>query len=528
MAMDLEGNFIVTWQAAFQDGDGYGVYARRFDDTGSAIGDEFQVNTSTAGHQGVPSVAMSPVDGSAVIVWQGPDADGLGIFGQRYIAAGSPVGGEFQLNTHTQLDQVSPAISMNAAGQFAVVWVSDHRAVFDPTDTEKSIFVQWYDADGSSAGEEALVHSIQPEFEAQEHPDVALDANGNFVVAWQSINQDGNTWGVFARQFLADKSPVQPIEFQINQTVLAPQRHPSVISDAEGNFVVAWQAHKQDTSGPGVMARVYDSLAVAQTDEFLVPTSDQGPQTSPVMAMAPTGHFGIFWTGHGIDRAEGAHGRIYTLEQIVDGDFNFDDVFDSEDIDALVAEIAAGTNGLAFDMTGDGLVDLADRDAWLAAAGEVNLGPGTAYLLADANLDGYVDGLDFIAWNANKFTSLAKWSAGDFNADRFIDALDFLIWNANKFQSSEGAADVVLLQRSLDLLEIDETTPGSNESGVDESSSSPPLVPLVAHRVDAIFGTSRRGEDHEDELAKGRIVRGSRCRSAHTEAFSLIKPSERS
>jgi hypothetical protein len=315
VASDASGNFFVVWQAIDQDGDGYGIFSQRYDSDGNTAGVEFQVNTTIVGHQGVPSVAMNPVDGSAVIAWQGPDADGLGIFGQRYSAAGAPEGGEFQLNAQTALDQVSPAISMNAAGQFAVVWVSDHRAVFDPTDTEKSIFVQWYDADGGSVGEEALVHSIQPEFEAQEHPDVALDANGNFVVAWQSINQDGNTWGVFARQFLADKTPVQPIEFQINQTVLAPQRHSSVISDAEGNFVVAWQAHKQDTSGPGVMARVYDSLAVAQTDEFLVPTWDQGPQTSPVMAMAPTGNFGIFWTGHGIERAEGVHGRIYSLEQ---------------------------------------------------------------------------------------------------------------------------------------------------------------------------------------------------------------------
>lgn len=315
VAMDFDGNFIVTWQTAFQDGDGYGVYARRFGADGSAHGDEFPVNTSNTGHQGVPSIAMDPDDGSAVIVWQGPDADGLGIFGQRYDAAGMPVGGEFQLNTHAARDQFSPAISMNAAGQFAVVWVSDHRAEFDPTDTEKSIFVQWYDADGLAVGEEVLVHRIQAEFEAQEHPDVALDGDGDFVVGFQSINQDGNTWGVFVRQFLADKTPIQPEEFQINQTVLAPQRHPSVISDAEGNFVVAWQAHKQDASGPGVMARVFDSLAVAQTDEFLLPTWEQGPQTSPVMAMTPTGSFGVFWTGHGTDRAEGAHGRIYTLDQ---------------------------------------------------------------------------------------------------------------------------------------------------------------------------------------------------------------------
>ncbi len=55
------------------------------------------------------------------------------------------------------------------------------------------------------------------------------------------------------------------------------------------------------------------------------------------------------------------------------------------------------------------MVNLLDRDAWLAEAGEVNLGPGKVYLLGDATLDGNVDGNDFIAWNAHKFTNVAEW-----------------------------------------------------------------------------------------------------------------------
>ena len=317
VAVDDSGKFIIAWQSADLNGSGYDIFARRFDENGNADGNEFRVNTIIAGQQGKPALAIDPDDGSAVIVWQGPDGEvtGSGIFGQRYKPNGSPDGGEFQLNTFTALDQVSPTISMNANGEYVVAWVSDHRAEFDPIDTEKSIFVQWYNKQGRSVGPEVLVHSIQPDYEAQELADVAIDPDGNFVIAWQSINQDGNTWGVFARQFLADKSPVQPIEFQVNQTVLAPQRHASVASDSEGNFVVSWQGHAQDTSGPGVFARVYDAAAVPQTDEFLVPTWDQGPQTWPVMAMTVSGEFGVFWTGHGTDRAEGVHGRLYGRQQ---------------------------------------------------------------------------------------------------------------------------------------------------------------------------------------------------------------------
>jgi hypothetical protein len=122
------------------------------------------------------------------------------------------------------------------------------------------------------------------------------------------------------------------------------------------------------------------------------------------------------------------------------GDFNNDQELDCDDVDALVAEIAGGGGDLAFDLTGDGLITLEDLDEWLTFAGTVNV--GGPYLGGDANLDGIVDGLDFVEWNANKFTTMAAWCAGDFNADGFIDGLDFIIWNGNKFMSSDHAVAV--------------------------------------------------------------------------------------
>ena len=95
-----------------------------------------------------------------------------------------------------------------------------------------------------------------------------------------------------------------------------------------------------------------------------------------------------------------------------------------------------------FDLTGDDIVDLMDRDAWLSQAGAENLPSGNAYLVADANLDGFVDGTDFIEWNANKFSASGKWSLADFDADGFTDGEDFILWNANKFQSADGISAV--------------------------------------------------------------------------------------
>ena len=121
----------------------------------------------------------------------------------------------------------------------------------------------------------------------------------------------------------------------------------------------------------------------------------------------------------------------------VDCDFNGDSVCDCQDVDALVAAIVAGTNSAEFDLNGDGFVDLADQDQWLADAGAQNLASGSGYLPGDANLDGDVNGADFLVWNANKFSDIPAWCSADFNADGTVDGADFLIWNANKFTSAD-------------------------------------------------------------------------------------------
>ena len=131
---------------------------------------------------------------------------------------------------------------------------------------------------------------------------------------------------------------------------------------------------------------------------------------------------------------------IYLSFQGANPDFDADGTVNCADVDALVAEITGAANDLSFDVNGDGSISPDDLTTWLAAAGALNLESGNPYLLGDVNLDGFVDGQDFIVWNDNKFTASAAWCSGDLNADGTVDGQDFIGWNANKFMASDAVA----------------------------------------------------------------------------------------
>jgi hypothetical protein len=129
-----------------------------------------------------------------------------------------------------------------------------------------------------------------------------------------------------------------------------------------------------------------------------------------------------------------------TAPQVVTpGDFDGNGTYECADVDSLVNEIVAGTNTISFDLTGDALVDVDDLNAWLGFAGTA-LGLPGPILPADANLDGSVNGQDFVRWNNFKFTSGNGFCGGDFNADGFTNGQDFVTWNTFKFQDSDVQA----------------------------------------------------------------------------------------
>ena len=120
------GDFVVAWASTGQNGTARDVYARRYTAAGAPKGGEFRVNETTAGEQFAPTVAAD-ADGDFLVTWTTAlqDGDAFGVYGRAFDPTGAPRGGEFRVNTTTARNQVYSAVAFDADGDAVVVWESE-------------------------------------------------------------------------------------------------------------------------------------------------------------------------------------------------------------------------------------------------------------------------------------------------------------------------------------------------------------------------------------------------------------------
>jgi hypothetical protein len=112
---------------------------------------------------------------------------------------------------------------------------------------------------GARRGPELQVNSYTTGYQRQ--PQVAADADGNFVVVWSGFGPSLFGYGVFARRFDDAATPIAD-EFVVNGFTSA--HGASIAMNGTGSFVVVWQSG-QDNSFDGVFAEKYDGSGTPVT-----------------------------------------------------------------------------------------------------------------------------------------------------------------------------------------------------------------------------------------------------------------------
>ncbi|MGB5514294.1 MAG: hypothetical protein WBO69_06015 [Thermoanaerobaculia bacterium] len=369
VASDPEGNFVVVWQSfgsSGTDSSNFSIQGQRYDSDGSPIGGEFQVNTYTSNRQEFASVAVDGA-GAFVVVWassgsSGTDNSSYSVQGQRYDSDGSPSGSQFQVNTYTTGRQNFPTVATNLDG-FVVVWQNRH-SVTDSSGYD--IQGQRYDSDGFAIGGEFLVNTYTTSH--QQRSSVAMEADGSLAVVWESFGSSGtdaSEYSVQGQLYDSDGSPSGG-EFQVNTYTTDDQRFPSVAIDTAGDFVVVFQSigsDGTDSAGSGIQGRRYSSDGMAIGGEFQVNTYTTSFQTAPAVATDPVGRFVVVWGSLGSSGTDfsvsSVQGQRYDSDgAAIGGEFQVNTYINLDQYLPAVATDARGTFVVVWDSIGSAGTDI--------------------------------------------------------------------------------------------------------------------------------------------------------------------------
>jgi hypothetical protein len=266
-------------------------------------GPEFQVNTYTTGSQYHVKLALDG-SGHLVVAFGSRLASEEEVFARRLTSGGEPRGPEFRVNTYTTGEQNYPAVAADRAGNFVVTWNS-----YEQDGDEYGVLGQRYDASGVPVGAEFQVNTYTTGW--QYNSSVAMDPAGNFVVVWQDpTGQDGSSTGVFGRRYDVTAGTFGA-QFRVNSWTTGSQTWPSVATAADGSFVVVWSG-----SGPGdssgIFARRFDTAATPLGAEFHVNAVTASSQFFASVASATDGAFVVVWQDYALDGSNnGIFGQRY-------------------------------------------------------------------------------------------------------------------------------------------------------------------------------------------------------------------------
>jgi len=304
------------------------------------------------------SAAAVDADGDGVVVWSvdREDADNnfisRGIYFRRVASNGAASGVTAVVETTDETFDIDDAdVAMDADGDFVVVW--SQAAYGEP----EIVVARRFAADGSAAGGAITVSQGTDD---SENSHVAMDAAGNFVVVWED-DYDG---AIHFRRFGVDGTALGNA-VAANTTALDPV-HPAIAVGAKGDFVIAWEAYDSDETG--IYARRFAANGDPLDDEFLVNVTEAEQQHGPRVAVDVDGDFAVGWTSYLKYGYGPPVGAVLVRRFAADGTPLTDEI-----MPASMSIPPPRLIALAFDADGDVLVDWHGEEYFGGALGAARI-----------------------------------------------------------------------------------------------------------------------------------------------------------
>lgn len=278
ISMNSEEQYVITWQSWAQDGDGWGVYASTFDlGAGTNPVSETLINNGqTIGSQLNPDAAMAS-DGDFVVVYQGEsiDADGWGIYFSMLTINGTRNISDLILNQTVAGNQRHPAVAVTNSNSYVVVWESEGQIYGRLINSTGAISGSEFQVSGNDVGVSHL------------YPDVATKADGSFVVAWQAINESGQSF-IVAREMNSAGVAVADA-FGVSSDSTLNKANPAIATSSGGEYVITWSQYISETNVTDVFATKYDNSGSVAVSEFRVNAGRSNAQNQVDVGMTDAG-----------------------------------------------------------------------------------------------------------------------------------------------------------------------------------------------------------------------------------------------
>lgn len=234
IAIDAHGRFLVVWSSGTEGS--RTVSGRFFDVSGSPLSAEFAASSS--GDNFSPAAAVDP-NGVFTVAWSAKPSGSstYNVAFRQYTPDGTPKTTAVWV-AQNLVNTPAVAVSMNRDRNLVIAW--DARSS-DAAQTD--IYAQIFNSNTIPQTDAFPVNTFQTG--RQEKPSVSLTDSGNFVIVWQSENADGDDDGICGRTYDPNGLPTQD-EFSVNLFVYGKQHKPDVAMNADGRFLTAWQHEAQN------------------------------------------------------------------------------------------------------------------------------------------------------------------------------------------------------------------------------------------------------------------------------------------
>ncbi len=236
--------------------------------------------------QGTTDLLRPMVAAGGMVVWYSQGADGMDVFGLR-IGQGGSVGDKPMLIAGGAGDQTIPAIAVNKAGGYLVVWQQRQGNGGD-------LYARYLASDGRPQGDPFAIVTAEGD---QLRPSIAyVPASDTFLVAWQDARAGGPP-DVYARLVPSGSGSTPGTEFVVSD-VLGNHLIPTAACETgKPVCLVVWQDDRNVMAqGTDVYGRLVDVARNAVMGEEIAVAVEPEYQFSPEVAFNPvSAEYMVVW-----------------------------------------------------------------------------------------------------------------------------------------------------------------------------------------------------------------------------------------